>query len=177
MFIGQSVMNTVEKADPTNPNMNQLPRKMALQRSYQSIGGSCQWPASAVIENAGRYKDALKAEYHKYPALIPVFDFMDNVPPGKVDKVKAVWTKDGYLLTWKAPKAKTPMDEAVQYVIYRFDKKGRINLDDPSNIVAITRDNSYKLPYEKGKTKYRYVVTALDRIHNESKEVVKKVKL
>jgi hypothetical protein len=52
-----------------------------------------------------------------------------------------------------------------------------VNLDDPSHIVAITRNPFYKLPYETGKTKYRYVVTALDRIHNESKSVSKKVKL
>ena len=45
-------MNTVQNADPKNPSINQLPRKMALQRAYQTIGGSCQWPASAVIENA-----------------------------------------------------------------------------------------------------------------------------
>ena len=72
LFIGQSVMNTVQNADPKNPSINQLPRKMALQRAYQTIGGSCQWPASAVIENAGKYRDALIAEYHKYPALPPV---------------------------------------------------------------------------------------------------------
>lgn len=36
---------------------------------------------------------------------------------------------------------------------------------------------SIKLPYENGKTKYRYVVTALDRLHNESKAVKKKIKL
>lgn len=72
LFIGQSVMNTVQNADPKNPSINQLPRKMALQRAYQTIGGSCQWPASAVVENAGKYRDALIAEYHKYPALPPV---------------------------------------------------------------------------------------------------------
>lgn len=32
LFIGQSVMNTVQNADPKNPSINQLPRKMALQR-------------------------------------------------------------------------------------------------------------------------------------------------
>ncbi len=76
-----------------------------------------------------------------------------------------------------SPKAKTEMDRAVQYVVYRFDSKETVNIDDPSHIVAITRDNFYKLPYENGKTKYRYVVTALDRLHNESKIVAKKVKL
>ena len=177
LFIGQSVMNTVQNADPKNPSINQLPRKMALQRAYQTIGGSCQWPASAVIENAGKYRDALIAECHKYPALPPVFDFMDNEAPGKVRKMKPVWTEDGYILFWTAPKYKEEMNRAVQYVVYRFDAKEKVNIDDPSHIVAITRDNFYKLPYEDGKTKYRYVVTALDRLHNESKSVGKKIKL
>ena len=177
LFIGQSLMNTVQNADPKNPSINQLPRKMALERAYQTIGGSCQWPASAVVENAGKYRDALVQEYHKYPALVPVFDFMDDKAPGKVRKVKKVWTEDGYMLFWTAPKAKDEMDRAVQYVVYRFDGKEKVNIDDASHIVAITRNNFYKLPYDDGKTKYRYVVTALDRLHNESKSVSKKVKL
>ena len=177
LFIGQSVMNTVQNADPKNPSINQLPRKMALQRAYQTIGGSCQWPASAVVENAGKYRDALIAEYHKYPALPPVFDFMDNEAPAKVRKMKPVWTEDGYILFWTASKYKEEMNRAVQYVVYRFNDKEKVNIDDPSHIVAITRDNFYKLPYEDGKTKYRYVVTALDRLHNESKSVGKKIKL
>lgn len=177
LFIGQSVMNTVQNADPKNPSINQLPRKMALQRAYQTIGGSCQWPASAVVENAGKYRDALIAGYHKYPALPPVFDFMDNEAPAKVRKMKPVWTEDGYILFWTAPKYKEEMNRAVQYVVYRFNDKEKVNIDDPSHIVAITRDNFYKLPYEDGKTKYRYVVTALDRLHNESKSVGKKIKL
>lgn len=177
LFIGQSVMNTVQNADPKNPSMNQLPRKMALQRAYQTIGGSCQWPASAVVENAGKYRDALIAEYHKYPALPPVFDFMDNEAPEKVRKLKPVWTADGYLLFWTAPKYKDEMNRAVQYVVYRFKDGEPVNIDDPSHIVSVTRNTFYKLPYDDGKTKYRYVVTALDRLHNESKSVAKKIKL
>lgn len=177
LFIGQSVMNTIQNADPKNPSVNQLPRKMALERAYQTIGGSCQWPASAVVENAGKYREALVQEYHKYPALVPVFDFMDDKAPGKVRKVKKVWTEDGYMLFWTPPKAKDEMDRAVQYVVYRFGDKEKVNIDDASHIVAVTRNNFYKLPYKDGKNKYRYVVTALDRLHNESKSVSKKVKL
>ena len=69
------------------------------------------------------------------------------------------------------------MDKAVQYVVYRFDNKEKIDLEDPSHIVAITRDTFIPLPYEDGKTKYQYVVTALDRLHNESKPAKKKLKL
>ncbi|MBQ8672513.1 MAG: family 10 glycosylhydrolase [Bacteroides sp.] len=177
LFIGQSVMNTVQNADPENPAIHQFPLKMRLQRSYQTIGGSCQWPASDVVENKGEYRDLLMSTYHKYPALPPVFDFMDHEAPGKVGKMKPLWMQDGYVLFWTAPKYKDEMNRAVQYVVYRFDAKEKVNLEDPSHIVAITRNTFYKLPYKDGKTKYRYVVTALDRLHNESRSVSKKVKL
>lgn len=177
LFIGQSVPNTVQNADPNNPNSNQLPLKMHIQRSYQSVGGSCQWPATSVVANEGNYLNALVAEYHKYPALVPVFDFMDDKAPKAVRKVKTVWTSDGYLLFWSAPKAKDVMDEAARYVIYRFDRGEKIDLEDPSHIIDITSDTFYKLPYVDGRKRFTYVVTALDKLHNESKYKRKKVKL
>ncbi|MDR0891726.1 MAG: family 10 glycosylhydrolase [Mediterranea sp.] len=178
LFIGQSVMNTIQHADPQTPSINQLPRKMALQRSFQTIGGSCQWYALAVVQNEGRYRDALMSEYHKYPALVPTFPFMDNEAPGKVRKMKKLRMEgDEEVLFWTAPKAETEMDRAIRYVIYRFEGKEKVDLDDPSHIVTTTADTFYKLPVKTGKTKYRYVVTALDRLHNESKAVSKKVKL
>jgi len=177
LFIGQSVLNTVQHADPKNPSINQLPRKMALQRAYQTIGGSCQWYAAAVVENQGRYRDALVKGYHKYPALVPVFGFMDKKAPGKVRKLKKLWMEKGYILHWDAPKGDKEMDKAVRYVVYRFDRKEKVNLDDPSHIVAITRERFCPILHETGKNKYRYVVTALDRLHNESRSVSKKIKL
>ena len=78
---------------------------------------------------------------------------------------------------WKEPKAKDEMDKAFNYCVYRFENKEKVNLNDPSKIVAVTRTCYYKLPYDTGKVKYRYVVTALDRLHNESKMKSKKIKL
>ncbi|WP_300724591.1 family 10 glycosylhydrolase [uncultured Bacteroides sp.] len=177
LFIGQDVVRTVSNADPKNPNQNQIAAKYKLQRSLPSVQGSCQWYAAAVVENKGRYRDMLVNVYHKYPALQPKFPFIDDKAPQKVKKLKPVWTADGYILFWTAPKAKHEMDKAVQYVVYRFDKKEKVNLNNSSKIVAITHNEFYKLPYEDGKTKYTYVVTALDRLQNESKAVKKKIKL
>jgi len=66
---------------------------------------------------------------------------------------------------------------ASYFVIYRFDMNEPVDISDPSKIVAITRDDSYLLPYERGKIKYRYVVTTVDRFHNESNGKSKKIKL
>lgn len=177
LFIGQDVMRTVKNVDQNNRLLHQLPAKMKLQRSLPTVEGSCQWYAAAVVDNPGNYCTLLEKEYHRYPALIPTSPFMDDKAPGKVKKVKMVWTFQGPVLFWTAPKATDEMDKAVQYVVYRFDNKEKIDLNDPSHIVAITRDTFYNLPYDDGKTKYQYVVTALDRLHNESKPAKKKVKL
>jgi hypothetical protein len=119
----------------------------------------------------------LEKDYHRYPALIPTSPFLDDKAPGKVKKVKMVWTEDSPLFFWTAPKAKDEMDKAVQYVVYRFGAKEKVDLNDASKIVCITRNTYIALPYDGGKVKYQYVVTALDRLHNESKEAKKKVKL
>ena len=42
---------------------------------------------------------------------------------------------------------------------------------------VITSNTFLKLPYSNGQTQWTYVVTALDRLQNESKAVKKKVKL
>ncbi len=177
LFIGQDVVRTVTKPDLKNPGQHQMLAKYNLQRMLPTVQGSCQWYAAAVVENKGNYREVLANVYHKYPALIPASPFIDKEAPGKVKKLKPVWTADGYILFWTAPKAKDEMDKAVRYVVYRFNNDEKVNLNDPSHIVEITTNTFYKLPYENGKTKYRYVVTALDRLHNESKAVKKKIKL
>lgn len=177
LFIGQDVMRTVKKADLQNPNIHQQARKMQLQRSYSAIEGSCQWYAAAVVDNPGNYRTTLTRYYHRYPALQPLYPFIDKKAPGKVRKVKDIWVSDGYVLFWTAPKAKTEMDKAIEYVVYRFKKGEKRDIEDASKIVCITRDTFYKLPYEDGETTYYYVITALDRLQNESKAVKKKIKL
>ena len=177
LFIGQDVLRTVRSVDPQNPTQHQLPAKMKLQRTISGVQGSCQWYAAAVVDNPGNYAALLEKTYHRYPALMPTSPFMDDKVPAKIRKLKMMWTHQGPVLAWNKPKAKNEMDEAVQYVVYRFTNKEKIDIEDPSKIVAITRDNFILLPYDEGKIKYQYVVTALDRLHNESKPVKKKVKL
>lgn len=177
LFIGQDVMRTVTNADPQNPGIHQQYAKMNLQRSLPTVSGSCQWPASAVVENAGRYRDVLMQDFHRYPSLQPLFPSIDNTAPKKVKKLKMVWTEDGPMLFWMPPKYKKEMDRARSFVVYCFSEGESINIDDPSKIVAVTQRTWYKLPYRTGKEKFTYVVTALDRLHNESKAVKKNLKL
>ena len=62
-------------------------------------------------------------------------------------------------------------------MVYRFEKGEKVNLDDAAKIIAVTSDPFVKLAYNGVKQKYTYVVTALDRMWNESKAKKVKVKL
>ena len=103
--------------------------------------------------------------------------FIDGKAPKKVSKLKPVWIDGDYVLFWDAPKYKDEMNRAVRYVVYQFFRGEKIDLGDASKIVAITSNNFYKLPYEHGVKQCVYVVTALDRMSNESKAAKKKVRL
>ena len=177
VYIGQDVDRTVKYSDPVNTNTHQQVRKMDLQRSLPGIEGSCQWYAKAVVDNKGNYASMLRYKYHRYPALQPEMPWIDKKSPKKPRRVKAVWTEDGYMLFWTAPRGKKELDKAVQYVVYRFAPDEHVDLRFAENIVAITRNTFIKLPYEDGSTKYTYVVTALDRMQNESKGNKESVKL
>ncbi|MDO4930837.1 MAG: family 10 glycosylhydrolase [Bacteroidales bacterium] len=177
LFIGQDVERTVRAADLNNPAVNQMAEKFRLQRSLPGIDGNCLWYSAAVVRNEGNYATALQQTYQSHPALQPLMPFIDDETPRKPRKVKAMWMPDGYYLFWTAPKAKTEMDRARYYAVYRFAPGEKVNIDSPANLVTITPETFIKLPYVNGQTKYTYVVTALDRIQNESKAVKKKVKL
>lgn len=177
LYIGESIENTVQNSDPANPNTHQMAAKFSLHRQLRNVSGTVLWYAKVAAEDMGSYGTMLRNVYWKSKALPPYMPFLDNKAPKKPAKMGDAWTEDGLMLHWSAPKAKKWGDEARRYVIYRFAKGEKVNLADASKIVEITYDTYYRLPYDGGTKKYKYVVTALDRVGNESKGAKRKVKL
>lgn len=178
LYIGQDVNRTVRANDPVKSGQHQLPLKMELQRAEKSIQGSCQWDAASAANNVGRYRDALEFHYHRYPALMPKSSFIDKKAPKKVKGVRLIDTNSGKVLVWltKEIKKDKPLDEPWRFVVYRFDNKEKIDLDNPAKIVAITSSPYYNIP-KATEGRYTYVVTVLDRLQNESKGKKCKVNL
>ena len=177
LFIGEDVERTVKYADLHDPQKHQMQAKYYLHESLPNIGGTVLWYAKAAVDNIGNYGTLLRNYYWRTPALQPLMPFIDNTKPEAVTKMKSVWTSDGYVLFWNAPKYSSWKDEATKYVVYQFGPKETINVEDVTHIVGITNNTWFKLPYNKGKEKYIYVVTALNRLSNEGPIAKKKVKL
>ncbi|MDR2682646.1 MAG: family 10 glycosylhydrolase, partial [Dysgonamonadaceae bacterium] len=132
LYIGQSVSNTMKNG--------QLARKMELIRTTPGIYGNCFWPAYDLLRNTGGAADSLRNGYQRYPALIPAYLHMRDKRPKEVKALKAEQTPQGYTLHWK--RNGDPRNPAVAqyFVVYRFGNKEKIHLDDPSKIVAVTRN-------------------------------------
>lgn len=177
LVIGEDVERTVNHADVNHPRSNQMPAKFKLRSQMNNVCGAVLWYAKTAVDNVGNYGGMLRNVYWKYPALQPLMPFIDAKAPDKVRKVKVLIINGKKVLFWSAPKAKRWHDEARKYVVYRFEHKEKIDIENPRYIVAITSETHLELPYETGKSKYVYVVTALDRLQNESRPVKKKIKL
>ena len=170
LYIGQDVERTVKYSDPQRPGTHQMAAKYLLQRTLPAIDGSCQWYAKAVCNNPGGYATMLKNTYHAHPALQPLMPWIDGKAPGKPRKPAIITTSDGPTLMWTAPKAKKEKDRATGYAVYRFGRGEKVNIKDAAHLVATVHEPYYVLPGDIA-DKTTFVITALDRLHNESKPV------
>ena len=177
LVIGEDVERTVKYTDPQNPSQHQLPAKMRLHQQMPNVKGTVLWYAKAAVDNVGNYGSTLRDYYWRRPALQPDMSFIDKKTTNKVRGLKRVWTNEGYVLFWTAPKGKNWQTTAIRYVVYQFAKGEKVDINDASKIVAITSNTFWKLPYKDGKTKYTYAVTALNRLQNESKVRKKTIRL
>ena len=176
LYIGEDIERTAKFADPQNPKSHQLPAKHRLHGQMKNVKGTVLWYAKTAADNVGNIGHTLRDYYWHYPALPPMMTFMDNKAPKGVGSLKFQWTEQGPVLSWKAPKGKKWGDVANRFVVYRFEKGEKVNLEDASKILMVTYGTSFKVPYVEN-SKPTFVVTALDRVGNESKGKKKAVKL
>lgn len=175
LYIGQDIRRTMDVQMPSGDN--QLNEKMRLARSFENIHGNCFWYGYVIPENYKGIADELNGNYHKYPALIPAYTHMHSKKPKDVKKISEAYTPAQHILKWDANSEKRNPESAQYFVVYRFDENQKVDTDNSENIFAITRDKQIVLPYENGKKKYKFVVTAVDAFHNESKGKAKKITL
>lgn len=176
LFIGEDIVRISKFPDPANPNSHQLPAKRNLHQQMKNVQGTVLWYAKAAVDNIGNIGSTLRDYYWKYPALIPRMPFIDDKAPKKPRKIKLINTDDGPVLFWTAPRGQKWNDIATKYVVYKFEKNEPVDLANSSKIVEITSETMYQLPASALQGRSVYVITALDRMSNESKGAKRKVR-
>lgn len=169
LYIGQDLKRSIDK--------NELNVKIRQSREMSFVHGNCYWYGYQILDNFAGVADVLRTDIYRAKALIPAYTHLHKGTPAAVKKLADVYTEDMHFLTWEHKKEPSNPESAQRFVIYRFRNGEKVDIKRAENIITITPDNFFVLPYERGNIKYTYVVTALDAFHNESKPEKIKVKL
>ncbi|MBX9890462.1 MAG: hypothetical protein K2X94_04290, partial [Amoebophilaceae bacterium] len=116
-------------------------------------------------------KAAIQQDVWPHIALIPAMPWKGTTPPKPPIQLTKEATSAGVQLTWKAGEELSP---PVYYAIYRFKDKAAIDIRSGENLLTTLRHNPTHSQQHwvdtssTGDISVVYVVTALDRNHNES---------
>jgi len=170
LYIGHAAYRALEPKSRAFQNPYELPNQIKYLRNNMRVEGSVFFSANSLMHNAYGFTDTLRKNYYRYPALPPPMLWLDSLPPNAPKSLTAKFTGNSIRLNWMMPDTAKDGDGAYGYVIYRFDTTEKVDLNDPKYILHIqyNTDVMYEdKTAQTGKT-YLYVVTALDRMKNES---------
>lgn len=180
IYSGQAPYKIASDTDANWNNPSQINNQVRLNRTYSNVWGSTFFRTRFFATNPLQFRDSLEEHVYTTPALLPTMPWRDNTPPHPVSNVTAQVNGNNVQLSWNKPPATTnELDKARQFVIYRFNN-ATANLNDVDAIQLITANDQTTTFADSNLTPavYYYVVTSLDRFHNESvTNTVKEVSL
>lgn len=151
---------------------NQLPNQIRYSRTSPPIFGSVYFSSKSLVNNLGGFRDSLQYNLYRFKALPPTMPWLDDVAPNAPRDLycRALGSGD-VSLRWQEPMPAPDGEIAYGYVVYRFNEGEEINLENPQNILEIIYDakRNYFTDFSvRRNSRYTYIVTALDRMKNES---------
>ena len=174
LYIGQAAYRVGATGEPTGwQQPNQMPNQLRLNRQTPTIQGSIYYNTTTFSRNPLGLRDSIRTNFYARPALRPLMPWKPNFAPPTPTDLTATFVGTNVELRWKivtgtaAPGLPQPVS---QFVVYRFEGNTIGDRSTAQFIRAITPDATLSFTDSglmPGQT-YTYVVTTLDRLHNES---------
>ncbi len=170
LYIGQAPYRLFENRLASFKLPQEIPDEIRYLRHNPRVQGSVFFSSKTLQKNPLGFTDSLRNTYYRYPALPPPMLWLDSVAPNAPRELRVKARHQHFMLTWQSPLPARDKEPVYGYVIYRFDAKDTVNTDQAEHILQIqyNTDTTYEDDTtEPGKT-YLYVITAIDRLKNES---------
>ncbi|GGG77720.1 hypothetical protein GCM10007415_07130 [Parapedobacter pyrenivorans] len=152
---------------------SQIPNQVRYARQHAHAQGSIYYSAKHITNNVAGLRDSLQYNLYRYKSLPPTMPWLDSIAPEPPFGLLAQVAKNGtsVILHWQPGAPAADAEELYGYVVYRFNAGEPLDLNNPQNIMHITYDRTqfqYTDNMARKNGHYRYVVTAIDRLKNES---------
>ncbi len=169
LYVGHAIYK-LDVKNRRSIGTDELVKQVEISRTKKNINGNIYFRAQAFVKNHQNFQTVLTNSIYKFPALIPAMTWIDSVPPSAPLKLKIKSKENGISLKWKAPKYKALTDSAAYYVVYRYDEKEEVKRGFADKILSIQKSTNFLDSTAVKGIKYNYVITAVDRLHNESED-------
>lgn len=147
---------------------NELVRQLRYNRECDEVGGAIFYSARYFLKNVQGLKDSLRADFYKYPALVPSSSGT-AVASAAPSEVNYEGYADAKLLSWDAVRGEGG-NAISYYVVYAFEGNGVGDLSDPKNILLQTPETQVDLSAfaQLRRGTHTLVVTSVNRFRKES---------
>ncbi len=167
VYIGKAVFKVNNNSDINWSKPSELLDQLRLDRTFEEVKGSIYFRSKILMDNPLGVRDSLTQEQYKFNTIVPSMFWLEGVSSLPPINLEASVQKKGILLSWEDSDKPNP---AAYYAVYRFEGRAAQSTSDPAFLIAKVREK--KTVYldtevtEAGR--YTYLVTALNRLHNES---------
>ena len=172
LYIGQAAYRINAADNTTWQNTTHMPSQIRLNRANGKVQGSIYYNTNTLNKNPLGFRDSLITNFYKTPSLMPTMAWKDAIAPNVPQNLSVNLTNTGLELKWTKPSAGTSeLDKIRGYVIYRFANNEAVDITKSATIrTIIYKDTTafFDTQSTPQSTKYTYVITAFDRLQNES---------
>ena len=172
LYIGHAAYRINASDNTTWQNPTQMPNQIRLNRSNAKVQGSIFYNTNTLNKNLLGFRDSLITKFYKTPSLMPIMAWKDEIAPNPPQNLTATLTNTGLQLKWNKPPMGTSELEKIRgYVVYRFANNEAVDITKSEAIRSIiSKDTTAFFDAETSPQalRYTYVLTALDRLQNES---------
>ncbi|MFM6977054.1 MAG: glycoside hydrolase family 10 protein [Sphingobacteriaceae bacterium] len=170
LYIGIGAYRAIEKRNGWQ-YPSQIPDQIRYLRQNARVQGSIFFSSKSLRDNLAGLNDSLQTNFHKTLALPPKMSWLDAVAPNAPLMVEVQILYRSVKLKWVSPPEAKDGETAYGYVVYRFNEGEKMDITDPKNMLHISYDSEITefIDNTVGSGKrYTYLITALDRLKNES---------
>jgi uncharacterized lipoprotein YddW (UPF0748 family) len=169
LYIGLYASALEIKSEPAWKKPNELARQLRMNKEYPEVSGAVFFSAKSFLKNLQGLNDSLKSDFYKYKAICPENISLNTDAAVQPQNIRILKDHKDAMLIWDKVQEEGGA-EIAYYVVYVFKGKNVGDMNNPANILTITKENFLNLRKMQIDFRgyYTFVVTAINRYRKES---------